>query len=245
MLKAQGALDAVGHIDVCDHSLGFDIQSDRYLGELYPVSQSDEGLPTSIGPAGVFELHHLLDDGRDLSREGPQGGVLDVEAFIYQPVGELHAGEADHLRQLVDGALAQLGFQRPEVLLLGEVWAEFQVDTLVRLPCCRPGSEGGEILLVPFDHWTPMMSRGLDPIGAMTGCSFSVQQDNFWAVGSQLHHKISIGLVPGMELTPTRIFSCPAMAAALQKIDIDPEQQLYTPKIEDIVTGVIEIYGDI
>ncbi|UYV67116.1 hypothetical protein LAZ67_4003936 [Cordylochernes scorpioides] len=29
---------------------------------------------------------------------------------------------------------------------------------------------------------------------------------------------------PGMELTPTRIFSCPAMAAALKKIDMDPEQ---------------------
>ncbi|UYV65012.1 hypothetical protein LAZ67_3002816 [Cordylochernes scorpioides] len=36
---------------------------------------------------------------------------------------------------------------------------------------------------------------------------------------------------PGMELTPTYIFSCPAMAAFLQKIDIDPEQQLYTPNI--------------
>ncbi|UYV62330.1 hypothetical protein LAZ67_2000125 [Cordylochernes scorpioides] len=33
---------------------------------------------------------------------------------------------------------------------------------------------------------------------------------------------------PGVELTPTHIFSCPAMAAALQKIDMDPEQQLYT-----------------
>ncbi|UYV79326.1 hypothetical protein LAZ67_17002154 [Cordylochernes scorpioides] len=30
-----------------------------------------------------------------------------------------------------------------------------------------------------------------------------------------------------------------------QKIDIDPEQQLYTPKIEDIATAVIEMYGDI
>ncbi|UYV65735.1 hypothetical protein LAZ67_3005279 [Cordylochernes scorpioides] len=48
---------------------------------------------------------------------------------------------------------------------------------------------------------------------------------------------------PGMELTPTHIFSCPAMATALQKIDMDSEQQLYTPKIEDI--AVIEKYGDI
>ncbi|UYV80362.1 hypothetical protein LAZ67_18002688 [Cordylochernes scorpioides] len=47
------------------------------------------------------------------------------------------------------------------------------------------------------------------------------------------------------QLTPTHIFSCPAMAAALQKIDMDPEQQLYTPKIEDIATAVIEMYGDI
>ncbi|UYV72374.1 HCFC2 [Cordylochernes scorpioides] len=37
----------------------------------------------------------------------------------------------------------------------------------------------------------------------------------------------------------------PAMAAALQKIDIDPEQQLYTPKIVDIAAAVIEMYGDI
>ncbi|UYV69713.1 hypothetical protein LAZ67_7000392 [Cordylochernes scorpioides] len=50
---------------------------------------------------------------------------------------------------------------------------------------------------------------------------------------------------PGVELTPTHIFSCPAMAAALQKIDMDPEQQLYTPKIVDIATAVIEMYGNI
>ncbi|UYV68614.1 hypothetical protein LAZ67_6000225 [Cordylochernes scorpioides] len=49
---------------------------------------------------------------------------------------------------------------------------------------------------------------------------------------------------PGVELTPTHIFSCPAMAAALQKIDIDPEQQLYTPKIENIAAAVIEMSGD-
>ncbi|UYV73668.1 K02A2.6-like [Cordylochernes scorpioides] len=48
---------------------------------------------------------------------------------------------------------------------------------------------------------------------------------------------------PGVELTPTHIFSCPAMA--LQKIDMDPEQQLYTHKIEDITTAVIEMHGDI
>ncbi|UYV71276.1 CYP302A1 [Cordylochernes scorpioides] len=34
-----------------------------------------------------------------------------------------------------------------------------------------------------------------------------------------------------------------SMAAALQKID--PEQQLYTPKIVDIAAAVIEMYGDI
>ncbi|UYV65749.1 RBM47 [Cordylochernes scorpioides] len=45
---------------------------------------------------------------------------------------------------------------------------------------------------------------------------------------------------PGVELKPTHIFSCPVMATALQKIDIDPEQQLYTPKIVDIATAVIE-----
>ncbi|UYV81696.1 hypothetical protein LAZ67_20002012 [Cordylochernes scorpioides] len=44
---------------------------------------------------------------------------------------------------------------------------------------------------------------------------------------------------PGVELTPTHIFSCPAMAAALQKIDMDPEQQLYTPKIVDIAAAVV------
>ncbi|UYV76525.1 hypothetical protein LAZ67_14000972 [Cordylochernes scorpioides] len=36
---------------------------------------------------------------------------------------------------------------------------------------------------------------------------------------------------PGVELTPTHLFSCPTMAAALQKFDMDLEQQLYTPKI--------------
>ncbi|UYV73516.1 hypothetical protein LAZ67_10003903 [Cordylochernes scorpioides] len=46
---------------------------------------------------------------------------------------------------------------------------------------------------------------------------------------------------PGVELTPTHIFSCPAMTAVLQKIDMDPEQQHYTPKIVDIATAVIEI----
>ncbi|UYV73666.1 hypothetical protein LAZ67_11000280 [Cordylochernes scorpioides] len=50
---------------------------------------------------------------------------------------------------------------------------------------------------------------------------------------------------PGVELTPTHIFSCPAMTAALQKIDMDPEQQLYSPKIVDIAAAVIEMYGDI
>ncbi|UYV79184.1 hypothetical protein LAZ67_17001401 [Cordylochernes scorpioides] len=50
---------------------------------------------------------------------------------------------------------------------------------------------------------------------------------------------------PGVELTPTHIFSCPAMAAALQKIDLDPEQQLYTPKIVDIAAAVMEMHGDI
>ncbi|UYV69727.1 hypothetical protein LAZ67_7000491 [Cordylochernes scorpioides] len=45
---------------------------------------------------------------------------------------------------------------------------------------------------------------------------------------------------PGVELRPTHIFSCPTMAAALQKIDMDPEQQLYTPKIEGIAAAVKE-----
>ncbi|UYV81030.1 K02A2.6-like [Cordylochernes scorpioides] len=57
------------------------------------------------------------------------------------------------------------------------------IADITKSPICCIFYTGGEILLVPFDHWTPMMSRGLDPIGAMTGCSFSVQQDNFWAVG--------------------------------------------------------------
>ncbi|UYV78250.1 hypothetical protein LAZ67_16000683 [Cordylochernes scorpioides] len=34
-----------------------------------------------------------------------------------------------------------------------------------------------------------------------------------------------------------------AMAAALQKFDIDPEQQLYTPKIVDIAVDVMEMHG--
>ncbi|UYV60357.1 hypothetical protein LAZ67_1000940 [Cordylochernes scorpioides] len=50
---------------------------------------------------------------------------------------------------------------------------------------------------------------------------------------------------PVVELTPTHIFSCPAMAAALQKIDLDPEQQLYIPKIVDIAAAVMEMQGDI
>ncbi|UYV61053.1 PMCA [Cordylochernes scorpioides] len=45
----------------------------------------------------------------------------------------------------------------------------------------------------------------------------------------------------GVELTPTHIFSCPAMAAVLQKIDMDSE--LYTPKIVNIATAVIEMLG--
>ncbi|UYV77373.1 hypothetical protein LAZ67_15000734 [Cordylochernes scorpioides] len=36
-----------------------------------------------------------------------------------------------------------------------------------------------------------------------------------------------------------------SMAAALQKIDLDPEQQLYTPKIVDIAAAVMEMHGDI
>ncbi|UYV77824.1 hypothetical protein LAZ67_15002460 [Cordylochernes scorpioides] len=34
-----------------------------------------------------------------------------------------------------------------------------------------------------------------------------------------------------------------SMAAALQKFDIDPEQQLYTPKIVDIAAAVMEMHG--
>ncbi|UYV83521.1 PLEKHH2 [Cordylochernes scorpioides] len=41
------------------------------------------------------------------------------------------------------------------------------------------------------------------------------------------------------------IFSFPAMAAALQKIDMDPEQQFYIPKIMEIATAMIEMHGDI
>ncbi|UYV70391.1 hypothetical protein LAZ67_7002858 [Cordylochernes scorpioides] len=37
----------------------------------------------------------------------------------------------------------------------------------------------------------------------------------------------------------------PAMTTVFQKIVMCPEQQLYTPKIEDIVTAVIEMHGDI
>ncbi|UYV61737.1 hypothetical protein LAZ67_1006206 [Cordylochernes scorpioides] len=48
---------------------------------------------------------------------------------------------------------------------------------------------------------------------------------------------------PGVELTPTHILPCPAMAAELHKIDMDPEQQLYTPKIVDIAAAVIEKHG--
>ncbi|UYV70430.1 hypothetical protein LAZ67_7002969 [Cordylochernes scorpioides] len=46
---------------------------------------------------------------------------------------------------------------------------------------------------------------------------------------------------PGVKLSPTQIFSFSAMARALQKIDMDPEQQIYTPKIESIATAAIEI----
>ncbi|UYV72537.1 hypothetical protein LAZ67_9003621 [Cordylochernes scorpioides] len=45
---------------------------------------------------------------------------------------------------------------------------------------------------------------------------------------------------------PTRFeIKIKAMAAALKEIDIDPEQQLYTPKIVDIAGAVIEMNGDI
>ncbi|UYV75020.1 hypothetical protein LAZ67_12002124 [Cordylochernes scorpioides] len=47
-----------------------------------------------------------------------------------------------------------------------------------------------------------------------------------------------------LELTPTHIFSCPAMAAALHKVEMDPEQQLHTSKIKDIATAVIEMHGN-
>ncbi|UYV84809.1 MPG [Cordylochernes scorpioides] len=62
-----------------------------------------------------------------------QNCILDAEDFLYQLVGELKAVEADqdvpfHLRQLVDDALAQLGFRCLEELLLGEVWAELQLS---------------------------------------------------------------------------------------------------------------------
>ncbi|UYV81461.1 hypothetical protein LAZ67_20001253 [Cordylochernes scorpioides] len=42
------------------------------------------------------------------------------------------------------------------------------------------------------------------------------------------------------------VLDCPrvvAMAAALQEFDIDPEQQLYTPKIVDIAAAVMEMHG--
>ncbi|UYV76735.1 hypothetical protein LAZ67_14001911 [Cordylochernes scorpioides] len=50
---------------------------------------------------------------------------------------------------------------------------------------------------------------------------------------------------PGVELKPTHIFSYPAMGAALQKIDIDPEQEFYIPKIMDIAAAGMEMHGDI
>ncbi|UYV65011.1 hypothetical protein LAZ67_3002812 [Cordylochernes scorpioides] len=60
---------------------------------------------------------------------------------------------------------------------------------------------------------------------------------NYW----QKHvRSMTCNNCPDVELTPTHIFSCLAMAAALKKIDMDPEQQLYTLKIENI--AVIEIF---
>ncbi|UYV70425.1 hypothetical protein LAZ67_7002954 [Cordylochernes scorpioides] len=49
---------------------------------------------------------------------------------------------------------------------------------------------------------------------------------------------------PVVELTPTHIFSFPAIAKALQKIDMDPEQQFYTPKIVDIMAAIAVLYGE-
>ncbi|UYV84119.1 hypothetical protein LAZ67_X001231 [Cordylochernes scorpioides] len=98
------------------------------------------GFPSSISPAEIFELHNLLDDGCDLPvrpQRSDESSILDVETFFYQLVGELHSGEADqdvslYLRQLVYGSLAQLGSQRPEELLLCEVWAELKFQRFAR-----------------------------------------------------------------------------------------------------------------
>ncbi|UYV83124.1 hypothetical protein LAZ67_22002340 [Cordylochernes scorpioides] len=51
---------------------------------------------------------------------------------------------------------------------------------------------------------------------------------------------------PGPEgIDNTVVKALPAMAAALQKFDMDPEQQLYTPKIVDIAADVMEMHAGI
>ncbi|UYV83715.1 hypothetical protein LAZ67_23002289 [Cordylochernes scorpioides] len=46
----------------------------------------------------------------------------------------------------------------------------------------------------------------------------------------------------GYQIRPASSGSIDSMAAALQKFDIDPEQQLYTPKIVDIAADVMEMH---
>ncbi|UYV82660.1 hypothetical protein LAZ67_22000421 [Cordylochernes scorpioides] len=52
-------------------------------------------------------------------------------------------------------------------------------------------------------------------------------------------------LVNSMRARCETLIAVRAMATALQKIDIDLEQQIYTPKIVDLAADVIEMYGDI
>ncbi|UYV61231.1 hypothetical protein LAZ67_1003984 [Cordylochernes scorpioides] len=77
----------------------------------------------------------------------------------------------------------------------------------------------------------------------LLGKAHDVAAELFLSYGTRTYR--TCNNCPGAELTPTHIFSYPAMVAALQKFDIDPEQQLYTPKIVDIAAAVMEIHGDI
>ncbi|UYV75307.1 hypothetical protein LAZ67_12003426 [Cordylochernes scorpioides] len=109
------------------------------------IAQKDEACHPEIArPSKFIELRESSGYGGVLSmmEEGvlPWHGCRSWADLVLEEVsgssisvivGELYAGEADqdvpfHLCLLVDGTLAQLGFQRPEVMLLGEVWAELQ-----------------------------------------------------------------------------------------------------------------------
>ncbi|UYV70463.1 K02A2.6-like, partial [Cordylochernes scorpioides] len=76
----------------------------------------------------------------------------------------------------------------------------------------------------------PQADQEMDPAGEASGPT--LRRSSRLRRPSKFF-EITCNNCPGVELTPTHIFSSPAMGTALQKIGMDPEQQLHTPKIEN------------